>query len=90
VAGSAKIGKNVIMAGRSGCLQHVKIGDGAMIGTTAGVAKDVPPKSVLSGAPAIDHRKWLRVQRIIPELPELKKKIDKLEKMLEKMSTKEF
>ncbi len=90
VAGSTRIGKNVIMAARSGASQHVVIGDGAVIGPTAGVAKDVPAGAVLSGAPAYDHRRWLRVQRIIPELPELKKKIDQLEKMLEKMSKKEL
>lgn len=86
VAGSTRIGKHVIMAARSGAAQHVSIGDGAIVGPTAAVAKDVPEKAVVSGAPAIAHRQWLRVQNVIPELPELKKKIGRLEKLVEKLS----
>ncbi len=86
LAGSTKIGRHVIMAARSGTAQHVSVGDGAIVGPTAGVAKDVPEKAVVSGAPAIDHRHWLRVQNVVPELPELKKKIAKLEKLVEKLS----
>jgi len=31
------------------------------------------------------HRLWLKVQRIIPRLPELKKKIEDLEKRLKQV-----
>ncbi len=86
IAGSTNIGRHVIMAARSGAAQHLNIGDGAIIGPLGVAAKDVPEKAVLSGAPAIDHRLWMRVQNVLPELPELKKKIGKLEKLLEKLS----
>ncbi|MFO8084711.1 MAG: UDP-3-O-(3-hydroxymyristoyl)glucosamine N-acyltransferase [Desulfobacterales bacterium] len=89
IAGSATIGKHVILAGRAGVAQHLKIGDGAILGPTAGVAKDVPENAVLSGAPAIEHRHWLRVQNVIPSLPELKKKISRLESLIAEMKDKE-
>jgi UDP-3-O-[3-hydroxymyristoyl] glucosamine N-acyltransferase len=86
VAGSATIGKNVILAGRAGVAQHVTIGDGAIMGPTSATSKDIAPKAVVSGAPAIDHRKWLRVQAVVPELPDLKKRIAELEKRLEQLT----
>lgn len=82
IAGSTKIGNHVTIAGQAGVGGHLDIGDGAIIGPQAGVAKNVSPGHVLSGTPAIEHRLWLRVQREIPQVPELKKQVRDLEKRL--------
>ncbi|MFZ3048323.1 MAG: UDP-3-O-(3-hydroxymyristoyl)glucosamine N-acyltransferase, partial [Desulfatirhabdiaceae bacterium] len=72
----------VILAGQAGVSGHLTIGDGATVGPQAGIAQSVPPHTVVSGSPEMPHGQWLRVQRIVTRLPELKKKISELEKRL--------
>jgi UDP-3-O-[3-hydroxymyristoyl] glucosamine N-acyltransferase len=86
ISGSVTIGKHAILAGQAGVSEHLTIGDGAIIGPASGVAKDVPDKAVYSGAPAQPHRHWLRVQNVVSSLPELKKRILKLESRLDKIT----
>ncbi len=83
VAGSSKIGKNVIIAGRAGISGHVTIGDNAIVGPCAGVLNDVPPNKIVSGIPEVPHKLWLKISRILPRLPELRKKLLSLEKRME-------
>jgi UDP-3-O-[3-hydroxymyristoyl] glucosamine N-acyltransferase len=85
ISGSVSIGDNVILAGQAGIAGHLKIGDGAIIGPRAGIAKDVPPGQVIMGAPQMSRNKWLRVQRIVSMLPELKKRLEKTEKRIRKL-----
>lgn len=58
IAGSAEIGKFVQIGGRAGIGGHIKIGDGAKIAGMSGVMRDVEPKQVVGGAPALPVRKW--------------------------------
>ena len=44
--------------------------------------KSVPDGEIQSGTPSIPHKQWLRVHRVLPMLPDLKKKIDRLEKRI--------
>ena len=88
IAGSATIGKNVIIAGRAGISGHLTIGDNSIIGPCAGVLNDVPPNEIVSGMPHMPHKLWLKISRIIPRLPELRKKIFTLEKRMEKVEKK--
>jgi UDP-3-O-[3-hydroxymyristoyl] glucosamine N-acyltransferase len=87
ISGSVTIGKHVILAGQAGVAEHLTIGDGAIIGPASGIAKDVPDKAVYSGAPAQPHRHWLRVQSVVAILPELKKRILKLESVVAGMTS---
>mmetsp|Transcript_21517 Transcript_21517/g.9967 ORF Transcript_21517/g.9967 Transcript_21517/m.9967 type:complete len:345 (+) Transcript_21517:4671-5705(+) len=82
IAGSTKIGKNTIFAGQAGVSGHLNIGDGVKIGPQAGVLKSVEDGQIVSGTPEMPHNLWLRVHRIIPRLPEIKKKITKIEKRM--------
>ncbi len=88
VSGSTTIGKNVILAGQVGVSEHLKIGDGAVLGPQAGIAQEVGKGQVVSGTPEMPHRLWLRVQRIIPRLPLLRKQLNALEKKVKKIETK--
>ncbi len=88
IAGSAVIGKHVILAGQVAVCDHAEIGDYAVVGPCSGVAKSVPAKAVVSGAPEMPHKIWLKVQKIIPRLPDLKKKITELEKRVERIEEK--
>ena len=80
IAGSVTVGKNVIIAGKAGISGHLTIGDSAIIGPGAGVLSDVPPGEIVSGTPGMPHKLWLKVGRIIPRLPELRKRLFALEK----------
>lgn len=87
IAGSASIGGNVILAGQAGISGHIVIGDRAIVGPQAGVIRSLPDGAVVSGTPEMPHPLWLRVQQIIPRLPELKKRIADLEKRLDQMAS---
>ena len=89
IAGSSSIGKYVVIAGQAGIGGHLEIGDAAMIGSKAGIAKSVEKGDVVSGTPGMPHRIWLRVQRLLPSLPGMNKKILELEKRLDKMDRSE-
>jgi len=84
VAGSCKVGKNCMFAGQVGLAGHLKIADGTKIGAQSGVPGDVKKEnSILLGTPAIDHKDFLRSSIVFRRLPELKTKIDELEKQIE-------
>jgi UDP-3-O-[3-hydroxymyristoyl] glucosamine N-acyltransferase len=75
LAGSTEVGKNVILTGQVGVVGHCKIGDGAIVTPQSGVAGDIPPGAVVSGAPAIDHKLWLKVSALLSRLPEIAKAV---------------
>ena len=89
VSGSVTIGKNAILAGQAGVAGHLTIGDGATVGPQTGVGKPVPAGQIVSsGIPEMPHRLWLRVQRLIPKLPEFSKRLSGLEKKLKHIEEK--
>lgn len=71
LAGSTEIGNRVILTGQVGVVGHVKIGDNAIVTPQSGVANDIPAKALVSGAPAVDHRAWLKYSALLPRLPEM-------------------
>ena len=84
ISGSTRIGDDVIFAGQSGASGHLHIGDRVKIGAKSAVINDLPDDSFVTGIPAIPHGKWKRAKAIFSRLPELHKKVKKLEKMLSK------
>ncbi|MGD2270390.1 MAG: UDP-3-O-(3-hydroxymyristoyl)glucosamine N-acyltransferase [Desulfobacterales bacterium] len=82
IAGSTTIGSHVTIAAQVGIGGHLHVGDNVMIGARSGVIKSVAKGEVISGFPEIPHRLWLRVQRIIPKLPEISKQLSELKKRL--------
>jgi UDP-3-O-[3-hydroxymyristoyl] glucosamine N-acyltransferase len=83
IAGSTKIGHHVVLAGQAGISGHLTIGNHVTVGPMTGVSKSVSDGEVVSsGSKSMPHRTWLRVQHVIPTLPEMKKKIADLEKAL--------
>jgi len=75
LAGSTEIGNNVILTGQVGVVGHCKIGDGAIVTPQSGVAGDIPAGAIVSGAPAIDHKLWLKVSALLSRLPEIAKAV---------------
>jgi UDP-3-O-[3-hydroxymyristoyl] glucosamine N-acyltransferase len=82
ISGSTTIGRYVTLAGQAGLPGHVHIGDGATIGAQAGVFGDVPAGETWSGYPARPHRESLRMQAGVARLPELRKRLDEIERRL--------
>jgi len=80
IAGSSSLGDGVILAGQAGIAGHIHLGDGCRIGAKSGVGQDVPPRQDLSGIPAMPHGTYLRASTIMPKLPEMKRRLSKLEK----------
>lgn len=89
IGGSAKLGNGVVLGGHAGIKDHITIGDGAIAAACAGILSDVPPKQIVSGAPALPHRQTLREQGAIRDLPELRLTVKKLEKIIAAMMEKE-
>ena len=71
IAGSTEIGNRVILTGQVGVVGHCKIGDGAIVTPQSGVSGDVDAGAIVSGAPAVDHKAWLKYSAVLPRLPEM-------------------
>ncbi|MGD0095515.1 MAG: UDP-3-O-(3-hydroxymyristoyl)glucosamine N-acyltransferase [Terracidiphilus sp.] len=82
LAGSSEIGNNVILAGQSAVAGHCSVGDGVILTAQSGISHDVPAGKMISGSPAFDNRLWLRAVTIFQRLPELMKRLDRMEKNL--------
>ena len=80
LAGSSVVGNNVILAGQVGIAGHCTVGDGVILTAQSAVSHDVPPGKMISGSPGFDNRVWLRAVAIFQRLPELLKRLDRLEK----------
>jgi UDP-3-O-[3-hydroxymyristoyl] glucosamine N-acyltransferase len=77
LAGSTDVGNNVILTGQVGVVGHCKIGDGAIVTPQSGVAGDIEAGAIVSGAPAVDHKLWLKYSAILPRLPEIARAVRK-------------
>jgi len=82
VAGSSTLGNHVILGGQAGVSDHTIVGDRVMAGGKAVITKDVAPGQVIAGFNAMPLRNWLKVQVILPKLPELRKLVIELEKQV--------
>ena len=71
LGGSTEIGNRVILTGQVGVVGHCKVGDNAIVTPQSGVAGDIAAGALVSGAPAVDHKAWLKYSAILPRLPEI-------------------
>lgn len=89
LAGSSVIGNDVILAGQVGIAGHCAVGDGAILTAQSAVSHDVPPGKTISGSPGFDNRTWLRAVTLFERLPELFKRLQRVESQLKSESAKE-
>jgi UDP-3-O-[3-hydroxymyristoyl] glucosamine N-acyltransferase len=73
LAGSTTLGRNVIMGGQSATAGHLEIGAFATIAGKSGITKSLEGGKTYAGFPAIEHKKWLRLQAKISGLLKRKK-----------------
>jgi UDP-3-O-[3-hydroxymyristoyl] glucosamine N-acyltransferase len=89
IAGSSKVGKNCMLGGQVGIAGHVRIADGSKIGAQAGIPGDIKEENTaILGSPAFEIKQFLRSYVIFKKLPELKIKVDGLEKEVESLKKK--
>ena len=81
ISGSCKVGSRVMIGGQAGLAGHLEVGDGVMLGARTGVASSISAKETpaWSGAPAMPHKTWLRMAMLLPSLPELFRRVKRLE-----------
>ncbi len=84
IAGSTTIGAGVTLAGQVGVAGHLNIGDKAIVAAGSGVTRDVPPGEVVFWYPAREQKQARREIAGIRLLPELRKRLAKLEALHKK------
>jgi UDP-3-O-[3-hydroxymyristoyl] glucosamine N-acyltransferase len=89
IAGSTKVGKNCMFGGQVGIAGHAKIANGTKIGAQAGIPSDIREENtILLGTPAFEIKQFIRSSIVFKKLPELKTKVDNLEKEVESLKKK--
>jgi UDP-3-O-[3-hydroxymyristoyl] glucosamine N-acyltransferase len=86
MAGTTTVGKGCILGGQVGCSGHLTVGDGTMLTPQTGVSSDIPPNSLYSGAPAVEHKQWLKGSAAFKRLPELVSTVRRLEQEVARLS----
>ncbi|MBQ5648473.1 MAG: UDP-3-O-(3-hydroxymyristoyl)glucosamine N-acyltransferase [Alistipes sp.] len=82
IAGTSKVGANCFIAGQVGIADHITIGDRVKIGAQSGIDKNVPDGEIRFGSPALAGINYHRSFAVFKELPELRRRVMKLESAL--------
>ncbi len=87
ISGSTSLGSNCVVGGQVGFAGHLSIAKGTQIGAQSGLGKNVVEENTrLFGSPVQPLKDELKSQVIFRDLPNLKSRVDSLEK---KINTKE-
>jgi UDP-3-O-[3-hydroxymyristoyl] glucosamine N-acyltransferase len=62
LAGSSRLGRNVVMGGQSATAGHLSIAPFTTIAARGGVTKSVEKGGVYGGFPLMEHKLWLKLQ----------------------------
>jgi UDP-3-O-[3-hydroxymyristoyl] glucosamine N-acyltransferase len=82
LSGGTTLGRRVMVGGQAGFAGHLTVGDGAQLAAKAGVHNDVPAGAVYGGYPAVEIRGWRRMMGALPRLPELFRRLRRVERIL--------
>jgi UDP-3-O-[3-hydroxymyristoyl] glucosamine N-acyltransferase len=89
ISGSTKIGRHAMVGGQVGFAGHISIADGVKIAAQSGVTKSVKtPNMTLTGNPAAEQKQSLRSQVYVKNLPDLEKRVQELEILVQQLSQK--
>ena len=80
IAGSTTIGRDCMIGGQVGIVGHLRIADGVKIAAQSGIGHSIEEKgSIVQGSPAFSIGDYKRSYVLFRNLPDLKKRIEKLE-----------
>jgi UDP-3-O-[3-hydroxymyristoyl] glucosamine N-acyltransferase len=88
IAGSTVVEADVMLGGQVGVNGHIRIGKGAMATGKTGITRDVDPGVLLSGYPSLPNLDWRKSQVLVRNLPELKKRVEALERLVATLQEK--
>ena len=80
IAGSTRLGDGVTLGGQVGVGGHLKIGNHVSVVAQSGVMHNIPDGERWMGAPAQPDRRTKRQMLALQQLPELIRRVNKLEK----------
>ncbi len=85
ISGSTTFGDHVTVGGQVGLAGHLHVGDRATLAAQSGIMADIPPGSVQFGSPSQPMADAMKCAAAYRELPELLKRIRRLEKEIERL-----
>lgn len=85
VGAGCRVGDGVTIAGQASIFDGVAVGEGTIVAARAGVTEDVGANQMVSGFPASNHDKWLRIYASIKKLPTMVRDIRDFERRLGKI-----
>jgi UDP-3-O-[3-hydroxymyristoyl] glucosamine N-acyltransferase len=89
ISGSTKVGRNCMFGGQVGLAGHIKIANGTKIGAQGGILGSVKEENtIIIGSPAIELKQFMKCSVVFKKLPEMKNKIDTMEKEIESLKKK--
>ncbi len=88
LAGSVTTGNYVVCAGHVGIADHVHLGEGCVLGSKAGVHKDIPPGETYIGTPAQPAAEAMKVVMAQRKLPAMRKQLRELEAQVAELTAK--
>lgn len=88
ISGSTTVGHNVTFGGQVGTVGHIEIGANSVYAARSGIIGNMPEGVFCAGFPVQPHTDWLRMQAAMKHLPEMLKKMKKMEKQLAKYEKK--
>ncbi|MGR8979470.1 MAG: UDP-3-O-(3-hydroxymyristoyl)glucosamine N-acyltransferase [Gammaproteobacteria bacterium] len=89
LAGSVHVGDHVTIGGQVGVAGHLSIGDNVIIGAKSGVWSDIPSNERYFGSPAFKWKQFWRQVAAVTELPDIIRRLRRMEKELESLRAKE-
>jgi UDP-3-O-[3-hydroxymyristoyl] glucosamine N-acyltransferase len=86
ISGSTKIGDHVQIGGQAGIAGHITIAEGTRVGGQSGVTKAIKtPNTALNGTPAFDYKTSLRIQALVRQLPEMERRMQEIERLVQQL-----
>lgn len=87
ISGSCRVGDRVVLAGGVGLADHIEVGDDAVVGAGSGVWRNVAPRQVVVGYPAVPRSQALeremnigRLRRLIRDVADLRRRLARLDR----------
>ncbi len=82
LSGGTIVGPGAIVMAQAGTTGHLRIGARAFVGARAGLHRDVAAGERVFGSPAMEERSWHRAMAALRRLPELLRRVRRLERQL--------
>jgi UDP-3-O-[3-hydroxymyristoyl] glucosamine N-acyltransferase len=86
IAGSTELGEHVTIGGQAAITGHIKIAKNTIIAAQSGVTKNLDENAVVWGTPALPLRQRKKIDVSLKHLPELLKRVQKLESTIQELN----